>query len=370
MAHPDHVDVVRRGTAALESWRTQNRGLRLDLRKADLRLQLLRQANLSGADLQGADLRGSDLRAANLRGADLRAANLRGANLGAADLSTANLGEANLSETNLTRAQLSATYLLRADLRGAHLAAADLHNANVSEANLRGADLRGANVRGAEFHEATVGWTSFGDLDLSATRSLETLRHDGPSTVGVDTLYKSKGKIPAPFLYGCGVPDRLLERATGLGLQESGVFDTCFISGSAADEAFCRHLCERMREIRIRVWPILEHDPNLGLSRGSAAADKLIVVFSEASLGEDWLVPEICQTRLREKDEDRRILFPVRLATGERIRTWQCQDPETEEDIAAELQKLYIPDFSSWQNAGSFNLAWQRLLSDLGTDSD
>ena len=49
----------------------------------------LRYANLSGADLRHADLRGADLSDADLRGADLSDADLRHANLRYADLSGA-----------------------------------------------------------------------------------------------------------------------------------------------------------------------------------------------------------------------------------------------------------------------------------------
>jgi uncharacterized protein YjbI with pentapeptide repeats len=369
MANADHLEIVKQGTAALDQWRAENRGLRLDLRKAELRLRILRQAHLAGADLQLADLRGCDLRLANLRGADLRGANLRGANLAGTDLSSANLGEANLSETILTRAQLGSAYLIRADLRGAQLVAADLYHANLSHADLRGADLRGAVVEGVEFSQASVGWTAFGDLDLSTTKSLDTLQHDGPSTVGVDTLYKSRGKIAPAFLCGCGVPDRLVEQANAMGLRDPDVFVTIFVSGSEPDEKFCRTLCTRLRELRMRAWPVLEHG-SAGLGRGPASADKLIVVFSESNLGQEWLNREICETRRRERELDRRVLFPVRLVAPDRLRAWTCADPETGEDVAAKLHALYIPDFTNWQNEGSFQPALRRLLSDLAIDED
>lgn len=368
MANPDHVEVVKQGVETLNQWRAENRGLPLDLRKAELRLRILRQANLANADLQAADLRGCDLRQSNLRGADLRGANLKNANLAGADVSHANLGGAKLNEAILLRAQLSATYLNQVDLRNAQLAAADLCRANLSGADLRGADLRGADVRGVEFHQAIVGWTAFCDLDLASCKSLETLQHEGPSTVGIDTLYKSKGKIPPAFLCGCGVPDRALERFAGMGVHEDAVFATYFVSGSEEDRGFCQRLCTRLRELRLRSWPILEHSGAAGLGRGAAAADKLIVVFSETSFAEDWLVTEICQTRLREQEEDRRIIFPVRLLPAERVRSWKCLDPETEEDVAAHLQNYFVPDFTNWQNDGPFLSAWRRLLSDLGVD--
>src|SRR5207249_1186138 len=81
------------------------------------------------------------------------------------------------------------------------------------------------------------------------------IRHVGPSTVGVDTLYRSKGKIPEAFLRSCGVPDNLityLPSLTGSGLAVE--FYSCFVSYSHKDEDFARRLHSRMQQERLRVW--------------------------------------------------------------------------------------------------------------------
>ena len=59
--------------------------------RADLRWANLSSANLSSADLSSADLRWANLSSADLRSADLRWANLRWANLSLADLRSADL---------------------------------------------------------------------------------------------------------------------------------------------------------------------------------------------------------------------------------------------------------------------------------------
>ena len=41
-----------------------------------------------------------------------------------------------------------------------------------------------------------IGWTTFGNVDLSSVHGLETAQHEGPSTIGIDTLYRSHGNIP------------------------------------------------------------------------------------------------------------------------------------------------------------------------------
>lgn len=76
-----------------KKWLTScgQKGIKADLRYADLRCAELQGADLRCADLRdanlyGANLRDADLQYADLRGADLRYANLRGANLQDADL--------------------------------------------------------------------------------------------------------------------------------------------------------------------------------------------------------------------------------------------------------------------------------------------
>ena len=105
----------------------------------------LRDANLSNADLRGADLSCAKLRGADLSSADLSGTNLINAGLRGADLSVINLRNADLRGANLSNADLS-----YADLSGANLIKADLSGADLSSAYLRGVELLGANLSGAK----------------------------------------------------------------------------------------------------------------------------------------------------------------------------------------------------------------------------
>jgi uncharacterized protein YjbI with pentapeptide repeats len=127
----------------------------------------------------------------------------------------------------------------------------DLIRIDLSEANLRGANLRGAilreadlrkvNLDGADLTDVTVGGTTFGTNDLSAVKGLEALMHSGPSTIGIDTIYRSQGKIPEVFLRGCGVPENFITFHTSL-VNNPIEFYSCFISYSHADQSFARRL--------------------------------------------------------------------------------------------------------------------------------
>jgi hypothetical protein len=56
----------------------------------------------------------------------------------------------------------------------------------------------------------------FADNDLSTVKGLDEVHHLEPSTVGIDTLYKSRGRIPEAFLRGCGVPDEFIAHIPAL----------------------------------------------------------------------------------------------------------------------------------------------------------
>ena len=100
---------------------------------------------------------------------------------------------------DLSEATLSRNYLVRAAL---------------SEADLRGAYPRGADLGEANIKNATVRHTGFGDIDLSRVKGLDTVEHQGPSTIGIDTIYNSEGKIPEIFWEGAASPTRCLPNLT------------------------------------------------------------------------------------------------------------------------------------------------------------
>ena len=66
---------------------------------------------------------------------------------------------------------------------------------------------------------------------------LETVVHTGPSTIGVDTIVRSRGKIPESFLRQAGVPDTFIEYIPSLTMEPTQ-FYSCFISYSSIDEEF------------------------------------------------------------------------------------------------------------------------------------
>lgn len=224
MANEKHLAILKQGVEAWNKWRQENPGAKPDLSGADLSGAKLIEAILSGADLFGAKLF-----EANLRDAFLIEANLSGADLSMAYLIGADFMGASLMGANLRDAVLITAFLCRADLRRADLRAA----------TLIGGELSGANVEYAKVED-----TVFGDVDLSEVTGLETVQHDGPSTIGIDTIYKSKGKIPEVFLRGCGVPDRMIDFIDSLvGQPETNLIRLRMMLDKHFDKSELKTLC-------------------------------------------------------------------------------------------------------------------------------
>lgn len=419
MAIGEHVKMLQRGAAACNAWRAAHPNVRLelshtnfsgtdlstinlsrtnltrasfigaDLHQADLSHSHLSQTDLSEVDLSRADLRGANLRLANLDGADLSQADLREvhlrlAHLREADLSGANLGQVDLSQTDLIGADLSGADLRLARLRRADLGQANLIGANLSWADLSWADLHSADLLGVTFGEAVLS-----NLDLSATKNLDACVHCGPSLLDRRTLCRS-APLPLSFLRGCGLSDWEIEaiklyqrhlnrdqvidivyQLVNVRFGDPVQYHTCFISYTSADEAFCQKLYAALQNKGIRTW-FAPHDMRGGLTlhdqveRGIQLNDKLLLVLTEDSMKSNWVKTEIKMARKREKEENRTILFPLRLVDMDAIRDWTLFDADAGEDLAAKIREFHIPDdFVNWQDDMEFEIAFQRLLENL-----
>jgi TIR domain/Pentapeptide repeats (8 copies) len=355
MANRRHLAILAKGTEAWNEWRAE-RGEPPDLNGADLSGAFLGAANFRAADLVESNLTSAVLNGSDFFGARMQKAISKGAILNFAHLRFARMDFADLSGAKLCGADLSEAFLCGVDLRGA---------------NLESANLAGANLNGADLRTAGVGSTIFTNCDLSQTRGLESLKHRGPSSIGIDTIYKSKGKIPQGFLRECGVPEGLITQIPALVAAVDGIqFYSCFISYSSRDEGFAKRLHGKMRDAHLRVWfaPEEMKGGNLLIEQIETAIrvyDKLLIVLSEASLKSDWVMTELRKARQAEQQSGKRKLFPVRLVDLETLRDWECFDADTGKDLAVEVREYFIPDFSNWKDHDQFEAAFERLLKDL-----
>ncbi len=292
MANKKQLAMLKRSVDKWNAWREKNPEVEVDLSGADLS-----DAELTGADLAGADLFDAELTGADLADADLFGADLTLADLTDADLTDADLGGADLSEANL---------------RGAFLTHAGLKSAILPFALFDDTDLEGADIT-----DAYLGGTIFANIDLSAVKGLETLIHAGPSTIGADTIYASKGEIPEEFLRGCGVPDTFITFNQSL-MGKAIEYYSFFISYSSKDEDFVKRLYADLQSNGVRCW-FAPEDLKTGdkfrtrIDEAIRHYDKLLLVLSENSIRSAWVEKEVETAFERERRDNCTVLFPVRL---------------------------------------------------------
>lgn len=68
---------------------------------------------------------------------------------------------------------------------------------------------------------------------------------------------------------------------------------------------------------------------------------------------------------MREIEEKRQVLFPIRLVDMAAIKAWECSDADSGKDVEREVREYFIPDFSEWEDDTRFEEAFARLLADL-----
>lgn len=399
MANEEHLKVLRKGVEEWNLWRKKNPSIYPDISnallwKAELSRINFNYTNLSGADLHEANLRWSTAIEGNLNGANLTravlqdtiidnasliGANLAGAGLLYSHITNTNLREANFNNASLMWANLSSSNLSGAILRGANLQYTDVSRANLTNADLTKADLRMAHLTysvlsQSNFSETSVGGTQIGSNDLSEVIGLQTAYHYGPSVLGIETLYKSEGKISERFLRGCGMPDNLITFLPSLiGAEKPLQFYSCFISYNHKDEEFARFLYSQMRDAEMRVW-FAPEEIKAGrklyeqIFSAIQIHDKMLLILSENSMQSEWVKSEIRRARRTEREETRRKLFPIRLVNFEAIQNWECFDVDSGKDLAIEVREYFIPDFSNWKDQDAFKTAFDRLLRDLEAD--
>jgi uncharacterized protein YjbI with pentapeptide repeats len=370
MANEEHLKILRQGVEVWNRWRKENPGLWPDLRGA----------NLSKADLHGANLGKANLSRAALNEAEFL--HVAAVALGGADLSGAKILEV---------VALSGARLSEADLRGAELSEVELGEANLGRANLSGANLSGAGLSGANFSGAHLGgtdlsgaWvvsTTFADLDLSAVKGLDTVHNMGPSTIGIDTIYKSRGQIPERFLRGCGLSDweieaaklyqpdlsrekisDILYRIHDLRADRAIQINKLFISYSHANGPFVDCLETYLNEKGIRFWRDV-HDATAGrlekqIDRAMRLNPTVLLVLSADSVQSDWVEHEARLARELEKELGRDVLCPVALDDA-----WKtCRWPER---LREQIMEYNILDFSAWQDEAFFRRTAARLIDGL-----
>ena len=271
MANLEHVELVRRGAAAIATWREAHPQERLDLSNADLRDVDLRMADLSGAILREA-------------------------------------------------------WLLGADLSWANLSESDLSGADLCSATLRVTEVWGANLAKAVF-----GVTSINNTRLSCATGLADAEHKWKSSIGVDTLVSSFRETREgftddlrSFFVAAGVPEELLKELPRiLGAVR---YYSCFICYGQHDVEFAGKLREDLRTSDVQCW-LWDKDKTIGqrtqheIEQKLDQHEKMVVLCSVHSLLADGVRSEL----YRQWAKDPNKLIPVSLEEGWRHNNYRIE---------------------------------------------
>jgi hypothetical protein len=201
----------------------------------------------------------------------------------------------------------------------------------------------------------------FADNDLSEVTGLETVLHLGPSTIGIDTIYKSKGNIPEVFLRGAGVPEEFIVYMRSLAGKPIDSY-SCFISHSSEDDDFAQRLYADLRAKNVRSWKFDENakwgEPVWGeIDTAIRHYDKLVVICSEHSLQSPPVIREIERASQKEDREHKNVLFPIRI-DDYLFDEW---DHPRKADVVGKV----IGDFRDSENLEAYTKAFPRFLDAL-----
>lgn len=395
----EHVEVVKKGVAAIEEWRKKHPEQILDLigvelTKVNLEKANLHKANIQRADLSEANLKKADLSESNLFESVLYGANLSQANLSRARISWGNLGRANLSGADLRKAQLVKTNFMRANLSGANCVGADLMRsdlagANLSrtnfsrsslvlaslvtpdflETNLSNTDLSYAEIQFLEsvnLKTATMNNSKLITCNLAKCTGLKTIKHKGPSFIDFDTLsisFREAGNRLTDdlevFLLNAGIPRVLLETLPKILAEVK--YCSAFVCYGQPDLNFAEKLVRDLKSRGVSCW-LYSLDATPGertwreITSRRREAEKMVVLCSAKALIRDGVLKEIEEQIDEEPDK----IVPISLDD-----TWKQHGflvKRAQRDLKPFLLERNYADFS---DPSKYNQSLLRLLKGL-----
>lgn len=356
MANEEQLAILKQGVEVWNRWRDENPAIEVDLYKADL----------EGANLKWVNLAKANLAEANLRRAMISHANLVGANLILANFMMADLNSADLKDTNLS---------------GANLEYSDLTDANLSMADLAGVNFRRAQLSRVRLIKTHMGSTVFVTNDLSNVIGIDHVVHEAPSSIGIDTIKLSKGKISKNFLQGCGLSDWEIEnvklynpalsndeitqiqyKVYELRATRALQISPLFISYSHGDSSFVDKIENQLNGKGIRFWRDI-HEMKAGriekqIDRAISQNRTVLLVLSEHSIKSDWVEHEVRTARGLEKDMGRDVLCPIALDDSWKTSPWPKR-------VMEQIMEYNILDFSAWEDDVKFEGMFRKLIDGL-----
>lgn len=140
-------------------------------------------------------------------------------------------------------------------------------------------------------------------------------------------------------------------------------FYSCFISYSSKDQEFASKLYNDLQEVGVRCW-FDAKDLKIGdrwvdqIKNAIQAHDKVLLVLSQASVESYWVQQEIKNALRIEREQNKTILFPLRLDDA----IYKVKDDAILIELIREKQ---VGDFRNWEEKESYRRAISRLVRDL-----
>jgi hypothetical protein len=137
---------------------------------------------------------------------------------------------------------------------------------------------------------------------------------------------------------------------------------SCFISYSSQDESLAKQLYTDLKAKGVSCW-FPPEDLKIGdefrsrIDESIQVYDRLLIILSEDSVKSRWVQKEVETAFEKERQEDRIVLFPIRIDDAVMRSTvgW-----------AADIRRQrHIGDFRQWRDHDAYQRALSRLLRDL-----
>jgi hypothetical protein len=300
MANPEHRKILRKGDRAWNKWRRDNPHVMPNLRKASISKTAFKKISFDEADFQQAHFEDVSFIYPSFYSAKLSKSRFR-----MIEAYNGNFYGAILINAVLSHARFYGVDFRKADLSGALLYHSEFISCHFDETN---------------FTNSRLDSPLFANCNLSGAVGLEKAYHLEPSTLGIDTIFRSGGLIPETFLRKAGVPDIFVTYAKSL-VDNPIEYYSCFISFTEKDDAFSERLYNDMQMAGVRCWRWKE-DAKWGrtlrkeIDEAVRYYDKLVVICSENSLKAPAVLEEIeraldKEDALKRKGDEGEVLFPI-----------------------------------------------------------
>ncbi|MES2850556.1 MAG: toll/interleukin-1 receptor domain-containing protein [Bacteroidota bacterium] len=289
------------------------------------------------------------------------------------DYSSLNLNGAYIESSSFFAVSMDNVNFKDAILQNCNCYGASFNNSNFESADLQLANFTLASLNSANLDKSYLGNTVFACCDLSTTKGLETCNHLHSSILDHTTLAESNN-LPLIFLQGCGLPDLLIDNISVL--KESPInYNSCFISHSSYDAEFVKKLYTDLQGQGVRCW--FAPKDLIGGSKSFTQIteaihmhEKLLVILSKKSMSSSWVATEIKKAVIREREEKRKILFPISLVPIKDIKNWELFDADSGLDLAAEIRSYHILNFEKWKSDDNYLQGFKKLVHALKSNKE